>query len=94
MSFPQDMHHKAYVCHHVFNGSRPVLLVSRADGDWCFLCGSEHPQDASAYKVVGIGHVLESDSSLLQLSDLPPEWEAERTEVDQEWVRTPYIPEQ
>ena len=91
MSFPQDMHHKAYVCNHVFDHSRPVLLVSRGDGDWCFLCGGKHLQDASAYKVVGIGHVLESDSSLRELNDLPAEWEAERTEVGQDWVRTPYV---
>lgn len=92
MSFPQHMHHKAYVCNHVFDHSRPILLVDRADGDWCFLCGGEHPQDASAYKVVGIGHVLESDSSLQELNDLPAEWEAERAGVGQNWVRTPCFP--
>lgn len=94
MSFPHDKHHKAYVCNHVFEFSRPILLVSRADGDWCFLCGGEHPQDASAYKVVGIGHILDSDSSLQALHDLPPEWEAERTDIGEDWVRKRYIAEE
>jgi hypothetical protein len=91
MSYPRDMHQRAYVCKHVFDHSRPILLVNRSDGDWSFLCGEVHPQDASAYKVVGIGHVLESDASLQELHDLPADWEAERKEVGRGWVRTPCI---
>lgn len=93
MNFPTDRHHKAYVCNHVFERERPILLVSRPEGDWCFLCGEEHEDDAAAYKVVGIGHVLESDSSLASLSDLQPDWEAEREATDQPWVRTQYDPD-
>ena len=88
MSFPEESHHKAYVCNHVFDQTRPILLVSRPDGDWCFLCGGDHPDDESAYKVVGIGHVLDQDPSLRLLDDLPPNWEAERTTIGQPWVRT------
>jgi hypothetical protein len=88
-TYPKDKHHKAYVCNHVFDRSRPILLVNRSGGDWCFLCGEEHPQDASAYKVVGIGHVLESDASLRELDDLPADWEAERKKVGQTWIRIP-----
>jgi hypothetical protein len=92
MSFPEDGHHKAFVCNHVFDHTRPVLLVSRPDGDWCFLCGEQHPDDSSAYEVVGICHVLDSDSSLAELHDLPSNWEAERKKVGQDWIRIPYIP--
>ena len=38
---------KSYVCIEVFEGQRPVLYVTRSDGDWCFLCGEEHPDDAA-----------------------------------------------
>jgi hypothetical protein len=89
MSFPSDPHAKAYVCRHVFDGVNPVLLVSRADGDWCFLCGGYHNEDASEYRVVGIGHVIGSDGTLLELHDLPSEWEAERQVKGANWVRTP-----
>ncbi len=88
MSFPSDPHAKAYVCRHVFDGVNPVLLVSRADVDWCFLCGGYHKEDASEYRVVGIGHVIGSDGTLLELHDLPSEWEAERQDKDANWVRT------
>lgn len=93
MSFPVDRHHKAYVCTHVYEGKHPIFLVSRPEGDWCFLCGEEHDDDASAYKVVGIHHVLESDPSLESLSDLQPDWEAERSGMDQPWLRTKYDPD-
>ncbi len=88
MSFPEESHHKAYVCNHVFDQTRPILLVSRPDDDWCFLCGDSHPDDASAYKVVGIGHVFDQDPSLRAVEDLSPNWEAERTALGQPWIRT------
>lgn len=83
-----DNHQKSYVCIHVFADTRPVLLVSRAEGDWCFLCGAEHAEDASAYCVVGIGHVFEKDPTLKSLHDLEPDWEAEREDVGKPWIRT------
>jgi hypothetical protein len=56
-----DSHTKTYVCAHVFGGECPVLYVTRPDGDWCLLCGGEHADEASDYRVVGIGHVLTGD---------------------------------
>ena len=82
-------HQKAYVCIHVFESSRPVLLVTRPDGDWCLLWGEGHPSDASFYRVVGIGHVLDEDPSLVETLDLPAGWDAERTSVGAPWKRSP-----
>ena len=90
MTFLEDGHHKAYVCNHVFDKSRPILLVSRPEGDWCFLCGGAHEDGASAYKVIGIAHLLELDPSIQELADLPADWDAERETMDEKWVRTPY----
>jgi hypothetical protein len=78
---------KAYVCVDVFDGTKPVLLVSRADGDWVALCGDEHPEDADFFRVVGLGHVIENDPSIAELLDLPSEHEAERAETGGAWVR-------
>jgi hypothetical protein len=85
-------HQKSYVCTHVFHKERPVLLVSRPHGSWYFLCGDEHEDDASAYEVVGIGHVLEHDPSIEAVLDLAPGWDAERSASNQPWHRQP-IPE-
>jgi hypothetical protein len=86
-------HVKSYVCIEVLSGERPVLYVTRPDGDWCFLCGGDHPDDASAYRVVGAGHVLGSDPTLAAVLDLEPFQEAEREVVGGLWVRTSFEPE-
>ena len=84
-------HRKAYVCIHVFDKSKPVLLIDRTDGDWSFLCGQAHADNASMYRVVGIGHVINDDPSLAALLDLPANWEAERGSISEPWIRTPSI---
>jgi hypothetical protein len=83
-----EFHQKAYVCIHVFENVRPVLLVSRMDGDWCFLCGQDHPEDASYYRVVGIGHVLSHYPDLNEVMNLRPNEEAERSHVGEPWIWT------
>lgn len=84
-----DDHTKTYVCTHVFEAERPVLYVTRPDGDWCFLCGADdHPDDAVAFRVVGLGHVVERDASLGEVLDLAPNEEAERATASATWVRS------
>lgn len=84
---------KSYVCIHVFDQSRPVLLVTREDGDWCFLCGDLHPESADYYRVVGLGHVVARDQSLNSILDLSPNEEAERVAVGERWIRTNQEPQ-
>jgi hypothetical protein len=83
---------KSYVCIHVFDNVKPVLLVAREGGSWCFVCGGEHADNASEYRVVGMGHLLDSDPALDALLDLAPEWEAERANVHSPWIRSKCAP--
>ncbi len=76
----------AYVCSHVFEGSKPVLLVCKEDGDWQFLCGEEHDQEEIP-RVIGINHILYKDASLNELMDLDDNWEAERCTIESKWIR-------
>jgi hypothetical protein len=76
----------AFICGHVFDGSRPVLLVSHEGGDWQFLCGADH-EPGDRPRVVGINHLLDRDPSLQELLDLPPDWEAERQALGTPWQR-------
>lgn len=78
----------AFVCSHVFDATRPVLLVSREDGEWQLLCGGAHDHDETP-RVVGLNHVIDRDPSLQGLLDLPSDWDAERESVESPWVRTP-----
>jgi hypothetical protein len=56
----------AFICGHVFDQSRPILLVSHEGGDWQFLCGGDH-QPCDRPRVVGINHLLDRDPSLRTL---------------------------
>jgi len=84
---------RAYVCIHVYEDTRPILYVTRADGDWCFLCGDGHPDNADQYRVVGRGHLIDRDPGLLELMDLAPEQEANRDNVGSPWIRGNVEPE-
>lgn len=56
------------------------------DGDWCFLCGEGHPDDGSAFRVVGIGHLIAGDTSLGEVLGLDVDEEAERVAVGGLWT--------
>lgn len=79
---------KSYVCIHVFEQSKPVLYVTRPDGDWCALCGGDHPDEARSYRVVGLGHVIDQDPTVAEVLDLSANEEAERDMVGGQWVRS------
>lgn len=74
----------AYVCSHVFEKRRPVLLVARTDGDWQLLCGGSHDSDELP-RVVGFGHLLTDDPSLRAVLELPENWSAERESLEAQW---------
>jgi hypothetical protein len=77
-----------FVCSHILDESRLILLVSRMGGDWQCLCGGEHEPREVPF-VVGLNHLLDRDRTLVELQDLPQGWEAERAAVGKPWMRTP-----
>ena len=77
----------AFICEHVFDDSRPVLLVVKDDeGDWQLLCGAEHSGPPLG-KVVGLNHLLDRDPSINEVLDLDEGWEAERISAAAPWGR-------
>lgn len=73
-----------YVCSHIFENSRPVLLVAREEGDWMFLCGALHAPEED-YHLVGINHLVERDDSVREVFTLPEDHEAEREAIGAPW---------
>lgn len=82
----------AFICSHVYEGKRPVLLVIKEGGDWQFLCGGEHP-DEEVPHVVGLLHLLEKDPTLSEVLDIPDGCEAERSDRYSPWIKTKLTPE-
>jgi len=76
----------AFVCRHVFEGSRPILLAANEEGDWQFLCGAVH-KPGDGLRVVGLNHLGEQDPSIVEVLDLQQSWEAERSGMGSPWAR-------
>ncbi|MEQ8765075.1 MAG: hypothetical protein RL885_14175 [Planctomycetota bacterium] len=79
-------------CHHVLQGSAPVLLVCHDALGWQFLCGEPHEGDPPEASVVGLNHLLGQDPSLESITDLEEGFEAERPSTEGEWSRAPFEP--
>lgn len=81
-------HTPCFLCSHIFEDIRPILYVSKADGDWQFLCGQDD-HEGEIPRVVGINHIFERDKSVLELEDLPDNYEANRSDIYSKWVVEP-----
>ena len=46
------------------------------------------PDDANAFPVVGLGHIVERDPSVAEVLDLATNEEAERGSVGADWLRS------
>lgn len=78
-------HTLCYICSHIFEDSRPILLVSKEEGDWQFLCG-QFDHDDEVPHVVGANHIFERDEKLLELLSLKDNYEAERADINSKWI--------
>jgi hypothetical protein len=75
-----------YACPHVFDGSRPVLeSVRDFDGDWQFLCGIEGCVQKGGPHHIGVGHLVQTDPSIDELTVLEPGMYASRSEKHLAW---------
>ena len=76
----------AFVCSHVCDATRPVLLVARAGAHRMYLCGDEHGPNEE-YQVVGREHLIKRDKTLVESLDLEDQMEMERAVVGGQWER-------
>jgi hypothetical protein len=72
----------------VIHDGEPILLVARDadDGGWQFLAGGEFDVDDGM--VVSLRSILERDSTIAELVDLKPGWQATRETVGAPWKRS------
>lgn len=78
----------ARTCSHVLEEGQPILLVSReTDGEVLAVCGGEDDTAATA-RDLPLDRLLELDSTLAPLADMPDGWVALRESPDHDWTRT------
>jgi hypothetical protein len=75
----------AYVCSHVFDSSKPVLLVMREDNDLMCMCGEFHEADET-YHVIDAEQLIARDQTLRKVAELANDIGAERAAVGEPWM--------
>jgi hypothetical protein len=72
---------------HVLDQREPIRYVIHYDHDdsWAFLCGTTNL--SNDYRMIHMAHVLELDSSLQSVADLPSGWSAWREDGESPWER-------
>lgn len=93
--FDQPRNCATFTMRQVLDGSEPILLVSHdaEDHGWQFIGSSDASmRDA---KLVCLEEIVRVDSTVIEVADLPPGWQAIRSAVGEPWRRRehPPIPE-
>src|SRR5262245_8224247 len=71
----------------VLDGSPILRVYHDYEGGWQFHGAADHPATTDVCRVVSLGCMIDGDSSLAQLRDLPHGWCATRRSVKARWVR-------
>ena len=91
--FDQARNTATFTVRSIMDGSKPILRVKHDldDHGWQFLSGEIIRMENAL--LVGLGEVVSRDSSLYELADLPPGWEATRENIHESWTRALTPPE-
>ncbi|HTK19392.1 MAG TPA: hypothetical protein VL442_07765 [Mucilaginibacter sp.] len=83
--FHQPGNTACFVCDHVMNRNRPILMViHNIDGDWQFVCGlSDH--DNSNIRIISLQQAAEIDPSINDIYEIPAGVGADRESVNGKW---------
>lgn len=77
-----------FVCDHVINGLRPILLVTHDEDEeyeyWQFLCG-ESDHDELNIKIISMKQATEIDPTINDLYEMPVGISADRKSIGSKW---------
>ena len=77
-----------FVCEHVINRRRPILLVTHDEDEeyeyWQFLCGESDHTEANI-KIISIKQATEIDPSINDLYEMPLGISADRKSINDKW---------
>lgn len=85
--FSDPRNHAVITLDRIMDGTHSILYVTHDadDGGWQFLDGGDVTEDDAM--VVSLREIVEYDSTILQLGDMPRGWYAVRDAIDKPWKR-------
>ena len=85
-TFDQERNVACFTVRQVIENNAPILRVSHDEDDhsWQFLTGDRISTEDMM--IVGMGEIVDRDSSLLTIGTMPPGYTATRVSVDDDWV--------
>ena len=85
--FDQPRNCAVYTIRQIVEFIEPILHVTHDldDDEWQFLGQGDAQIDDLL--IVGLGEIVDRDSSLRELADLPAGWRAWRSSPDEPWIR-------
>lgn len=86
-NFDQEKNAATLTTKQVMEEGCPILQVIHYSDDhsWAFMCGTTADLDDAM--ILSMQQVVSTDSTLHQISDLPPGWTATREEPGGNWYR-------
>jgi hypothetical protein len=92
--FAEAPHTRVFTAKRIMNDDDPILYVYHevADGAWQFHGPSEFTRGDLA--LVCFHHIVDKDSTIKELADLPIGWQAKRNTASDPWIREPIPPDQ
>lgn len=83
--FEEGLNTHIFTTKYVLKGDSPIVYVSHDDdGDWQFL-GKENNLKEEDAMVISLGEMIEYDSTILEIADLPKGQEAVRKDRNTQW---------
>ena len=87
-NFKEPMNTAVFTTKYVLEERKPITYVTHDsdDGAWQFFSNDEFDDFESVAKIVGLGEILEMDSSILELADMPEGYYAYRESLSEKWI--------
>ena len=84
-TFADDLNTAVITTKYILEGNSPILFVSHFDDGYWKFSGPEDDLPDEDYRIISLEEIINIDSSVLEISDLPYDGDAYRKDVNSPW---------
>ena len=85
-AFEDDLNTAVFTTKYVLYSNSPILFVNHYDDGYWQFCGAEDNLQDEDFKIISLEEIIQIDSSILEVADLPYEGEAYRENINSPWI--------